>query len=115
MNFDYRIKKLNEVLLGWVNYYKLADMKNRLKALDEWIRRRLRACIWKTWKKVSTRFRNLKKLGLDKYKAWEYANTRKGYWRISNSPILHRTITSEKLTRRGYKSLFSQYQKIRLS
>jgi group II intron reverse transcriptase/maturase len=115
MNFDYRIKKLNEILIGWVNYYKLADMKTRLKHLDEWIRRRLRACIWKTWKKVSTRFKNLKKLGLDKYKAWEYANTRKGYWRISASPILHRTITNEKLKRRGYKSLSSQYQKVRLS
>jgi group II intron reverse transcriptase/maturase len=115
MNFDYRIKKLNEVLVGWVNYYKLADMKTRLKALDEWVRRRLRACIWKTWKRVKTRFRNLKKLGLDKFTAWEYANTRKGYWRISSSPILSRTITNEKLTRRGYKSLSSQYQKIRLS
>lgn len=115
ISFDYRIKKLNQVLVGWVNYYKLADMKNRLKALDEWIRRRLRACIWKTWKKVSTRFKNLKKLGLDKYKAWEYANTRKGYWRISNSPILKLTITNQKLTSRGYKSLSSQYQKIRLS
>lgn len=115
MNFEYRIKKLNEILVGWVNYYKLADMKIRVKGLDEWIRRRLRACIWKTWKKVKTRFKNLKKLGLDKSKAWEYANTRKGYWRISNSPILHRTITNERLMRRGYKSLSSQYQKVRLS
>ncbi len=115
MNFEYRIKKLNEILVGWVNYYKLADMKNRLKELDEWIRRRLRACIWKTWKKIRTRFKNLKKLGLSKDKAWEYANTRKGYWRISNSPILKVTITNEKLTRRGYKSLSSQYMKVRLS
>jgi len=115
MSFDYRIKKLNEVLIGWVNYYKLADMKNRLKELDEWIRRRLRACTWKTWKKVKTRFKNLKKLGIDKYKAWEFANTRKGYWRISNSPILNKTITNERLIRRGYKSLSSQYMKVRLS
>jgi len=115
MNFDYRMKKLNEILIGWVNYYKLADMKNRLKELDEWIRRRLRACIWKTWKKAKTRFKNLKKLGIDKYKAWEFANTRKGYWRISNSPVLNRTITNERLTRRGYKSLSSQYMKVRLS
>lgn len=115
MNFDYRIKKLNEILIGWVNYYKLADMKNRLNELDEWIRRRLRACIWKTWKKVKTRFKNLKKLGIDKYKAWEFANTRKGYWRISHSPILNRTITNERLVRRGYKSLSSQYTKVRLS
>ncbi|MCD5414357.1 MAG: group II intron reverse transcriptase/maturase [Clostridiales bacterium] len=115
MHFDYRIKKLSEVIIGWVNYYKLADMKTRLKELDEWIRRRLRACIWKTWKKVRTRFKNLKKLGLDKCRAWQYANTRKGYWRMSNSPVLNRTITNDKLIRRGFKSLSSQYQKIRLS
>lgn len=47
----------------------------------------LRACVWKTWKKVKTRFINLQELGISKDKAWEYANTRKGYWRISNSPL----------------------------
>ncbi|MDG2769781.1 reverse transcriptase domain-containing protein, partial [Vibrio parahaemolyticus] len=52
MNFNLRIKKLNEIIVGWVNYFKLADMKSKLLELDQWIRRRLRACIWKTWKRV---------------------------------------------------------------
>ncbi|WP_081627987.1 group II intron maturase-specific domain-containing protein, partial [Caldisalinibacter kiritimatiensis] len=52
MNFKHRLEKLKEIIVGWVNYFKLADMKNKLKRLDEWIRRRLRACIWKTWKRV---------------------------------------------------------------
>lgn len=115
MNFDYRIKKLNEVIIGWVNYFKLADMKIKLKSLDEWIRRRLRACIWKTWKKVKTRFINLQKLGIPKDKAWEYANTRKEYWRISKSPILNKTITNQRLVDYGFKSLSSRYEKFRLS
>lgn len=115
MNFDYRIKKLNEITVGWVNYFKLADMKTKLQSLDEWIRRRLRACIWKTWKKVKTKFNNLQKLGIPKGKAWEYANTRKGYWRISNSPILNKTITNQRLVNHGFKSLSSQYEKFRLS
>lgn len=115
MNFDYRIKKLNEIIVGWVNYFKLADMKTRLTELDQWARRRLRACVWKTWKLVRTRFKNLMKLGVPKYKAWEYANTRKGYWRISNSPILSKAITNQRLINHGFKSLSSQYEKTRLS
>lgn len=115
MNFNDRIKKLNEITTGWINYFKLADMKNKLIELDKWIRRRLRACVWKTWKKVSTRFQNLKKLGVPADKAWEFANTRKGYWRISKSPILNKTITNQRLINHGFKSLSSQYDKFRLS
>ncbi|SDY71427.1 Group II intron, maturase-specific domain [Proteiniborus ethanoligenes] len=115
MNFNHRIKKLNEIVVGWVNYFKLADMKTKLKELDQWIRRRLRAVVWKTWKLVRTRFKNLMKLGVPKGKAWEYANTRKSYWRISKSPILNKTITNQKLINHGFKSLTSQYEKFRLS
>lgn len=115
MNFNDRIKKLNEITTGWINYFKLADMKSKLVELDKWIRRRLRACVWKTWKKISTRFQNLKKLGVPKDKAWEFANTRKGYWRISKSPILNKTITNQRLINHGFKSLSSQYHKLRLS
>lgn len=115
MNFNYRIKKLNEIIVGWVNYFKLADMKNKLKELDSWIRRRLRACIWKTWKLVRTRFKNLMKLGVPKQKAWEYSNTRKSYWRTSKSPILNKTITNQRLINHGFKSLSSQYEKVGLS
>ena len=115
MNFNYRIKKLNEIIVGWVNYFKLADMKSKLIELDKWIRRRLRACVWKTWKKIKTRFQNLMKLGIPRDKAWEFANTRKGYWRISKSPILNKTVTNQRLINHGFKSLSSQYEKFRLS
>ncbi len=112
MNFNFRIKKLNEIIVGWINYFKLADMKSKLSELDKWIRRRLRACVWKTWKKIKTRFKNLMKLGVPKDKAWEFANTRKGYWRISKSPILNKTVTNQRLTNHGFKSLSSQYEKL---
>lgn len=115
MNFNYRIKKLNEIIVGWINYFKLADMKSKLIELDGWIRRRLRACVWKTWKKTKTKFNNLIKLGIPRSKSWEYANTRKGYWRISCSPILNKTITNQRLINHGFKSLSSQYEKVRLS
>lgn len=115
MNFEWRLKKLAQITTGWVNYYKLANMEKKLREIDEWTRRRLRCCIWKTWKKTKTKGKNLMKLGVPKYKAWEYANTRKSYWRISNSPILNKTITNQRLINHGFKSLSKQYKKIRLS
>lgn len=111
MNFEYRVAKLLEVTRGWVIYFKMAKMKKLMEQLDQWIRRRLRACIWKTWKRIKTRAINLMKLGLPKSKSWEFANTRKGYWRISNSPILSRTITNERLINSGFVCMASLYQK----
>lgn len=114
MNFEARLMKLTEKTRGWVNYFKLADMSNLMKEIDKWIRRRLRACIWKTWKKVRTRFTSLCKLGIERQKAWEYANTRKGYWRISSSPILSRAITNDRLVKRGFVSMSAMYKKVKL-
>lgn len=111
MNFETRVKRLTEITRGWVNYFKLADMRKHLKSLDEWVRRRLRACIWKTWKRIRTRYVNLKKLGIPEGKAWEFANTRKGYWRTSNSPILSRSITNARLEKRGYVSMSTLFSK----
>lgn len=100
---------LKQFIIGWVNYYKLADMKTLLLRVDEWYRRRLRMVIWKQWKRVRTRLRNLIKLGLPKSKAWEYANTRKSYWRTANSPILKRSITSDRLCLSGYVFFSNRY------
>jgi len=108
MSLDYRLLKLSQLIKGWVNYFRIADMKSLARELDEWTRRRLRMCIWKQWKKVSTRFRNLTKLGLNRQKAWEFANTRKSYWRTSNSPILAATITNERLKKRGYSGFIAE-------
>lgn len=104
--------KLKQYIIGWVNYFKLADMKSLLPRVDEWLRRRLRMVIWKQWKRVRTRLRNLIKLGADKHKAWEWANTRKGYWRTAKCPILHRSIGSKCLQKAGYVFLTDYYRKI---
>jgi len=66
-------------------------------------------CYWKQWKKINTKFNNLQKLGISKHKAWEFANTRKGYWRISNSPILATSITNVRLKKAGLVSLLKMY------
>ena len=109
-----RKERLTAFIRGWVNYFKLADMKSLLLQIDEWYRRRLRMVIWKQWKRVRTRLRNLIKLGLPKYKAWEYANTRKGYWNTANSPILHRTLTSARLNEAGYLFFTDYYRKVKV-
>jgi len=88
MGIEERKTRLNQIIRGWVNYFKLADMKNALKELDEWTRSRIRMVTWKRWKKIRTRFENLKRAGLDEERAWMWANTRKGYWRTAHSPIL---------------------------
>ena len=110
ISMESRLKKLNQIMRGWINYYGIANAVAKLKELDKWIRRRLRACIWKQWKKISTRHRNLVKLGINKYKAWEYANTRKGYWRISKSPILSKYLNNKYLESLGFVSLTQTYQ-----
>ena len=108
-NISLTYDKIKQLVVGWVNYFKLADMKTSMRSLDEWLRRRIRMCYWKQWKKVSTKFKNLQKLGISKQKAWEFANTRKGYWRISNSPILTTSITNARLEKAGLVSLLKIY------
>lgn len=112
MSMEDRVKKLNQYLNGWCNYYGLAETPSKFKGLDSWIRRRLRMCIWKQWKKVKTRYKNLNKLGLNHYQAIKFANTRKGYWRVANSVILNTTLTNQFFNDLGLKSLTRQYIKI---
>jgi len=109
MGVKERIAKLKQIITGWVNYFGIADMGKLAKELDEWLRRRIRMCYWKRWKKIKTRHDNLVKLGIDNYKAWEYANTRKGYWRISNSPVLTIALTNEKLRKQGFPTITERY------
>ena len=84
-------------------------MKRFLMKTDEWLRRRLRMCIWKSWKRVKTRVANLVKCGIDKYQAYMWGNSRLGYWRIAGSYILSRAITNEKLSMAGYATLMGSY------
>ena len=104
-----RKQKLQDYIRGWIGYYHLADMKRFLLDTDEWLRRRIRMCIWKAWKKPKTKVANLIKCGIEKYKAWEWGNTRKGYWRIADSPILKVAINNDSLRKAGYYTLMGSY------
>jgi RNA-directed DNA polymerase len=109
VSMEQRMEKLRQCISGWANYFRMADMQKLAKALDEWLRRRIRMCFWKQWKKVKTKHDNLVKLGIANSKAWEYANTRKSYWHIANSPILSRTLTNEYLKKIGFVSISERY------
>lgn len=109
MGIEERKAKMNSLVRGWINYFKLADAKNLLSGLDDWIRRRIRMVTWKRWKRIRTRGVNLMRAGIDRERAWMWANTRKGYWRVANSPILKRAIPNELIKRAGYLSLMECY------
>lgn len=108
--------RLKQYARGWLGYYAIADMKTVMKQVTEWLRRRIRMYIWKQWKRVRTRFARLKGLGVSEKQAWQWANTRKGYWRIAGSWILTTTFTNERLAglqfydiSKAYEALHSNY------
>ncbi len=112
-SMEYRMLKLKQLVTGWVAYFRIADMKDLAKRLDQWTRRRLRMCYWKQWKKIKPRHDNLVKLGANNYKAWEHANTRKSYWRSAGSHILTVTLTNETLKEQGFHSFTERYAQLR--
>lgn len=110
---EIRIEQLNQYSTGWFDYYALAGTPTIFKELDEWIRRRLRMCQWKEWKKPKKKVRKLIGLGTPKEKAYEWDNSRKKYCRIAKSPILQRILTNSHWELRGLKSLYVRYSQLR--
>lgn len=104
-----RITKLEMVIRGWVNYFSIAKAKSQMLKLDETVRVRLRMTIWKQWKKVQARIRNLIKLGIPTDKAYEWSNSRKSYCRIAHSPILSRALNNAYFTRLKYTGFANYY------
>ena len=113
MSLDERIQRLNWLIRGWVNYFKLASIQAKLKAIDEWLRNRLRYYIWHHWKKPEKKRRSLIRLGIDQGQAYAWSRSRMGGWAIAQSPILGTTITVKRLKQRGYIAMMEYYQKQR--
>jgi group II intron reverse transcriptase/maturase len=102
-----REEKYQQYVRGWVEYFRLADMKNLLKSIDEWVRRRIRAVYWKQWKKIKTKYRMLKALGMEHWKAKELACSRKGYWRMAQ--VLNQIFSNKIIAKLGYTSFLDYY------
>ena len=109
-SFDERITNINSLLRGWVNYFKIASVQQKLKKLDEWLRNRLRYCIWHDWKKPERKRKNLIRLGIKPNQAYSWSRTRMGGWRVAQSPILITTINLARLKQRGYISFMEYYK-----
>jgi group II intron reverse transcriptase/maturase len=109
ISFRERVEKLIEVQRGWVNYFRMASIRQKLKDIDSWLRNRLRYCIWHHWKKLDRKRKNLIRLGIEQGKAYAWSRTRMGGWAVAQSPILRTTITRKRLRKRGYRTLSEHY------
>ncbi len=109
MGYERRKQVLHETIRGWVGYFKLADMKSVLEPIDQWLRRRIRMCIWKSWKKPRTRVKNLQKCGIKPYFAYMWGNASKGYWAVAGSGIMQQAASINNLRRAGYPCLMDYY------
>ena len=108
-----RIRQLNQYLGGWMGYFALAETPSTFGELDEWLRRRLRMCQWKAWKRIRTRVRQLRALGLKELEVWQAAGSRKSYWRTAGSPPLKKALNNAYWQVQGLVALADRYQAVR--
>lgn len=112
VDLTYRIKKINEVIRGWVNYFRIGSMKNILQKIDEHLRTMIRAVIWKQWKMPKKRLWGLKKLGVENWIAHKVAYWGDSYQKVATKSIVTRAISKEVLIKRGLISISDYYQKV---
>ena len=101
MSINEKIIKLNQVIRGWINYFRIADMKSIMTSISEHLRHRIRMCIWKYWKKPMTKYKELRKLGISEYNAHMVANTRRGYYWVASTVVLHIALSNKRLKEKG--------------
>ena len=112
INLDTRLLKLKQIIYGWVNYFKIADMKSFLAGVDKWIRRKLRVIIWKQWKKIRKRYTCLRELGISHRDAYVTTNSRRGYYHVAHTRVLEAAISKERLNKRGLVNSLDHYLKV---
>lgn len=106
------IKEANPKLRGWVNYFHLAGNTTIFQELDSWFRRKLRAILWRQWKRNMTRAKNLIKLGFSDEAVWRFVRIYRGTWATAGTFNMHRLLKNSYFDSLGLVSLQSQYQRL---
>ena len=114
-NIRLSLEKIQVYMRGWLNYYGIADMKNRIEELNKWLYHRIRMCIWKQWKKPGTKIRNLRKLGVPEDLAYQAGNTRRGGWFTTHTVAVNMALTKERLINSGFYDIATAYQSVHIN
>jgi len=109
------IGELNQILRGWVHYFKLAEVRRIFEELDGWIRRKLRGILWRQWKRPYTRAKNLMKRGLVESRAWLSATNGRGPWWNSGASHMNEAFKKSYFDQMGLVALLDTIRKIRKS
>ncbi len=109
-----RIKQLNWLIRGWINYFRIADMKTSMAEITAHLCRRIRCIIWKQWKTCKHRIECLIKLGISKDKAIRTGYSRASYWHNSMSMVLHVAISNDRLKKKGLVFPLDHYLKVHI-
>lgn len=112
VKLDLRLLKLKQLIYGWVNYFKIADMKTLMRNIDMTIRRKLRVVIWKQWKKTTTKYKNLMKLGISHRDAYVTANANCGYYHIAHTFVVEKAISKQRLNKSGLVNMLDHFLKV---
>ena len=107
-------EELTPLLRGWMNYFRLAEVKGVFEELDGWIRRKLRGVIWRQWGRTITRAKGLMQRGLDKNRAWESAMNGRGPWWNAGASHMHTAFPKSYFDRLGLWSLLDQRLRLQL-
>lgn len=106
------IKEANPKLRGWVNYFHLVGNTTIFLDLDSWLRRKLRAILWRQWKRNHTRAKNLIKLGLSADASWRFVRIERGPWATAGTNVMHRVLRNSYFEDLGLFSLQEQYLRL---
>ena len=109
-SMESRYEEFRSYARGWLSYFALEEVKTTLRDLDKWLRRRVRACYWKQWRRSKTRLKKLKSLGLSNRAARQFSLSGKGAWRLAKTSGVQRALSIEYLTEAGLFNLEGYWQ-----
>ena len=109
------LERIKVYARGWLNYYGIASMKSNMNDINGWLYHRIRMCVWKQWKCVRTRYRNLRVMGVPQDLGWKTANSRRGYWFTTHTVVMNMAMTKERLINSGFYDLATAYQSVHIN